>query len=95
MTAHEWREKAVKRLRGLNLGRPGDRDDMIDALIGDTLADLIHVAAAMGYTRDEIRKSIHRGAFNGWAEVRGDELQDDIEGEREGYRFANSINEVR
>ncbi len=81
------RDKAARSLRRL---LPDDRQDAIDALLSDPLADIIRAADAEGFTREEIRRAIFTGAFNGWAEVRGEKVGD-VEGEAEGYRFARRL----
>jgi hypothetical protein len=83
MEAAHWRTRAASRLcRGI----PAHPEDALDALLSDAVADLIRAAHAEGFTREEIRKAVYKGAFNGWAEVRGDS-------EVAGYRFARAVGE--
>lgn len=81
----------VKGVRARLRRKPDEcREDRLHQLLDDNLADLIKAAEAEGFTRDELRAAVYRGAFNGWAEVRGAKIGD-IEGEQEGTLFADSV----
>lgn len=87
LAGKHFRDKAMACLRRVV---PVNSEDALNNLIADPLADLVKAANAQGFTREEIRKAIYRGAFNGWAEVREDAIGS-IEAEGEGVRFARSL----
>ena len=45
-----------------------NKDDVLNALVSDPLADAIRRALEMGYTGDEVRDAADRGVLNGEAE---------------------------
>lgn len=71
-----------------------NREDRLNQILVDTLADAVLAAHYDGYSRDEIAQAIWSGARHGWADACEQRGLDEIENDTEGARFASSLQQI-
>lgn len=81
------RDNAVRALRRL---LDDNREDRLNQILVDALGDLILAAKAEGFSREEIRGAIFRGAWHGWSDAHAPK-GDPTGGDGPGLDFAREL----
>lgn len=71
--------------------KPQHKDDRLNLLIADALADLILAAVADGFTLEEIAGAIRSGAWNGAEDIRTPASEGHVAANGDGQRFISRL----